>query len=238
MMQQMFGGGGGGPGFFQDMFSVGGLAGFGGKQKSTGSVKAALKALAAQEYAFRQALDQQKRQVEQFLGLAPQLAQSVQDTSMVNPVYAGLQEQVVAGLRNQGQSPALSAAFEGKIREQLAARGVLFSPRSALSQSFSVLQFNEQMRQQSIQNAAGFLGLRSPTAIGGMGEFAVQPGFGMQAAIPDATSIYGISVSQSNNAMANYANAAGRFGSGLDTYIQNLQSGGSGVAPPPQTVGG
>lgn len=224
-----------GAGGFQDF--IAGIAGFAfGTGKKTGSGKAAAKSRAIQELAFRQSLSQQSRSVEQFLQLAPSLARSAQMTAMQNPVYAALQGALVADIRNKGADPALSAAFENSVRSQLAARGVLTSPHTAIGQSLAVLQFNEALRQQSIQNAGQFLGVRSPTQIGmnDLGAAQLQGGQGMEAGMGFAQNLYQNVWGQQNATQQNRFNATNAFGSS----VSKLMSDPGGWYKPQQVGGG
>ena len=141
------------------------------REHTTGAFESFENGLIASQRLFDQQLAMQQTQLEQsflqFKQFSPEVAriagENIQASSRIDPVFAALQDSILADLQNGGQNAALNEAFEAQVSSQLASRGVLASPRSALSSSFALLQFREAQRQQSFANAAGLTQLRSPT---------------------------------------------------------------------------
>ena len=75
----------------------------------------------------------------------------------MNPVFSGLEGMVLGGLSDPGRTARLEDAFQSRVYQQQAARGVQNSPTSALQSSFAGLQFGEQMRSQAMNNAFGLM---------------------------------------------------------------------------------
>lgn len=215
-------------------------------RNSTGGGKAFLNALIFNQMAFDQQLAQQDQSFQQSLRqfnfaatpIAQTVARATQAAIAEDPVALGLQNAVLADLNSGGRNAALERAFESQISEQLASRGVLNSPRSALSSSFALLQFRESQRQRAFANAAAFSNAPGLGASqGGGGAFAFQgPGavnagatFGQSLGFASQQFALGL---QAQAAVAGAQMGAGNtIGGGLSQAVllqQLLGSGGQG----------
>lgn len=164
-----------------------------GKRKSTGFGKA-----------FENSLYYQRKGAESSFGIyskyAPQMADIarsitsadaleaanvMQQTANLSGVYTGLRDKVMSDLNDDNRNTRLEEMFSQRVRASQAARGQFGSNFSAMSESFQGLQFQEQLRQQAIGNAFGFLQTRSPFMVapqmGGLAAFGAleNPGFGL-----------------------------------------------------------
>lgn len=195
-------------------------------RNSTGGGKAFLNALIFNQRAFEQQLSQQDASFQQALrqftfaapGVARTTAQATQAAIAEDPVALGLQNAVLADLNSGGRNAALERAFQSQISSELASRGVLNSPRSALSSSFALLQFREAQRQQAFANAAAF---SNAPGLGAQSGFQFQPpppvfgGQFLDSALSFAGNQFGFAAQQRNAVAAAQMGAANTIGSGI-----------------------
>jgi hypothetical protein len=94
-----------------------------------------------------------QRGVENFNSVGPGFFAAFRRQS---PVFGALEQRVLSDLDDTSRTARLESAFQSRLGSQQASRGLFRSPSAALQSSFSGLQFQEQLRQQSFQNAIGF----------------------------------------------------------------------------------
>lgn len=103
-----------------------------------------------------------------------------------SPVFGALESRVLSDLNDTERTSRLEKAFQDRIGQQQRSRGTFSSPSGALQSAFAGLQFQEQIRQQSFDNAFGFQqALGQPLATGffqaGLPNIQADIGFQQQA---------------------------------------------------------
>ena len=136
------------------------------KRRSTGGAKAFLNSLAFQNQARANEFEQLQQFGEStqsiFRGIAGRDAfaagQSARQTARLSPVFNQLEQRALGDLNDPARTQRLTEAFNSNLRSAQAARGVTTSGSSAFQEGLQGLQFQEQLRQQSFQNALQFSG--------------------------------------------------------------------------------
>lgn len=169
---------------------IGGLIGL-GKRKSTGFGKAFENSLYYQRKGAENSFNIYKQYAPQMADISRSISSAdaleasrvMQETANSSAVYTGLRDRVLSDLNDDNRNSRLEEMFAKRVRSSQAARGQFGSNFSALSESFQGLQFGEQLRQQAIGNAFGFLQTRSPFQVapqmGGLASYGAlnMPGF-------------------------------------------------------------
>jgi len=126
---------------------IGGVAGgITGRGKTTGFGKALERSLDANTRSLQ-------RGAENFRNVFPDFISSFRQHS---PVFGALEARALGDLNDTQRTARLENAFQTRLAQQQSTRGTFRSPSAALQSSFAGLQFQEQLRQQSFQNAMGF----------------------------------------------------------------------------------
>jgi len=126
---------------------IGGVAGAAfGRGKTTGFGKALDRSLDANTRSLQ-------RGAENFRNVFPDFISSFRQHS---PVFGALEARALGDLNDTQRTARLENAFQTRLAQQQSTRGTFRSPSAALQSSFAGLQFQEQIRQQSFQNAMGF----------------------------------------------------------------------------------